>query len=74
MRVLLHETAVTWIRRRETFARPEEPWKESPQELGVHLHSIAQDMNENCNVGGLCLQLPQRLIDLAGREGDRLGT
>ena len=72
--VLLHETAVSWIRRRETRTRPEEPWKESPQDLGVRLRSIAQDINNNSNVEGLCRQLPQRLFDLADREGDRLGT
>ena len=72
--VLLHKAAVSWIRRRETRTRPEEPWKESPQDLGVRLRSIAQDMNKNCNVEGPCRQLPRRLIDLADREGDRLGT
>ena len=54
--------------------RPEEPWKESPQDFGVRLRSIAQDINNNCNVEGLCRQLPQRLVDLADRAGDRLGT
>ena len=72
--VLLHETAVAWIRRRETRTRPEEPWKESPQDFGVRLRSIAQDINNKCNVEGLCRQLPRRLVDLADRAGDRLGT
>ena len=48
--------------------------KERPQDFGVRLRSIAQDINNNCNVEGLCRQLPQRLINLADREGDRLGT
>ena len=72
--VLLHETAVAWIRRCETRTRPEEPWKESPQDLGVRLRSIAQDINNNSNVEDLCRQLPQRLFDLTDRESDRLGT
>ena len=70
--ILLHETAVAWIRRRETRTRPEEPWKESPQDLGVRVRSIAQDINNNCNVEGLRRQLPQCLIDLADREATDL--
>jgi len=53
---------------------PAEPWSESPEDFGVRLRSICQDINNSCNVEGLCRQLPQRLADLADREGDRLST
>jgi len=48
--------------------------KDSPQDFGVRLRSVAQDITNNCNVEGLCRRLPQHLVDLADRAGDRLGT
>lgn len=71
--VLLHETAVSWIRARETRTRPEQPWKESPKDFGVRLRAICHDINKNCDVEGLCRQLPERLQEVVDRQGDRLG-
>ena len=33
--VLLHETAVSWVRRREATTRPATPWKETVEEFGI---------------------------------------
>jgi len=70
--VLLHETAVAWVRRRETRTRTTTPWTETVEEFGVRLRDICQDINDTLDVEGLCRQLPRRAQELRDREGDRL--
>ena len=55
--VLLHETAVSWIRYREEQTRPKEPWKESVDEYTSRMKGIAQDINKNLEVENLCKAL-----------------
>ena len=68
----MHETAVAWIRRRETRSRPAVPWSESPAELGTRLQTICQDINNNCDVDALCRRFPQRVQMVVDAEGDRI--
>ena len=70
--VLLHETAVAWIRRREGKVRPKEAWNESVAAFGARMKAICQDINDTCEVADLCKKFPKRLQDLKEREGDRL--
>ena len=72
--VMLHETAVSWIRVREARARarPVTPWKETVEELGTRLRSICQDIKDNCDVEGLCRKLPKRIQHVADAKGDRI--
>ena len=70
--VLLHETAVAWIRRREETTRPREPWKETLEEFGARLRGVCQDINDSCDVEGLCRALPKRVQALAEAQGDRI--
>ena len=70
--VMLHETAVSWIRARETRSRPHEPWKETPPEFGARLRAIARDINANCDVDGLCRKLADRVQRVVDAEGDRI--
>ena len=70
--VLLHETAVAWVRLRETITQPRQLWKESVAHFGARLGGIAQYINAWYNVEGLCNDLPKRLRELAAAEGDRL--
>ena len=72
--VLLHETAVAWIRYREGKTRPKEPWNESVAQFGTRLKAICQDINDNLEVDNLCRGFPKRLQRLKDREGDRLDT
>ena len=72
--VLLHETAVSWIRYREGKTRPKEPWHESVADFGVRLKAICQDINDTLEVDDLCRAFPKRLHKLKDREGDRLDT
>ena len=70
--VLLHETAVSWIRHRETRCRPQIPWQETPADLGARLRRICQEINDKLNVEGLCKGWPKRVQELVDVEGDRI--
>lgn len=70
--LMLHETAVSWIRHRENNTRPSCAWQETPAELGTRLREICKDINENLDVEGLCRALPRRLDKLEQAKGDRI--
>ena len=59
--VLLHETAVSWLRRQEEQNRPARPWLESPHELEERLQQATDWVNKEFGVRGLCMGLPDRL-------------
>jgi len=71
--LLLHETAVSWMRKRLTKTLPRKPWEETSEEYGTRLKACAAYINERHNVDNLCRRLPARLHELNGLEGDRLG-
>ena len=68
----LHETAVAWIKRWEETTRPREPWKETLEEFGARLRGVCQDINDSCDVEGLCRALPKRVQALVEAQGDRI--
>ena len=70
--VLLHETAVSWIRHRERKSRVICPWKETIAHFVHRLREVVQHINDNHGVEGLCRSLPKRLDELVATEGDRL--
>ena len=70
--VLLHETAVAWIRNREKVVRTARPWLETTEEFATRLRGICQYINEHYNVEGLCRSFPKRLQALVDAEGDRI--
>ena len=70
--VLLHETAVAWVRHREKTVRPVRPWEETPVQFATRLRGIFQDINDNLGVEGLCWSHPKRLQALVDAEGDRI--
>ena len=70
--VMLHETAVSWIRYRETQTRPRQPWLEQVSEFSTRMRGICQDINDNLDVEGLCWALPKRLQKLKDSKGDRI--
>ena len=71
--MMLHETAVAWIRRGLTWSLPPKPWEETIEAFGARLREVVQKVNTEYNVQGLCKQLPQRVQDLHDAEGGRLG-
>ena len=72
--VMLHETAVSWIRWLQKQTRPKEPWNESVEEYASRLKRIAQDINKRHKVDNLCRGFPKRVELLIEAEGDRIST
>ena len=70
--LLLHETSVSWIRRREKITRSTSPWKETAEQFTVRMRNIVQEINDTLNVEGLCRALPKRIQKLVDAEGDRI--
>ena len=62
--ILLHDTAVSWIRCRLAQTLPKECWKETPAEYEARLKRVVADINANLDVEGLCRRLPDRLRKL----------
>ena len=71
--LMLHETAVSWLRRRLARTLPRSPWEETSEEYGARLKACAAYINEHHDVDNLCRGLPARLHGLNALEGDRLG-
>ena len=71
--LLLHETAISWLRRREEKTRPNKPWLETPTAFSERLDRIVHAINAEYNVRDLCLEFPGRLHALVHEtHGDRL--
>jgi hypothetical protein len=70
--VMLHETAVAWIRLRLTKTLPREAWSETVDEYRARLKVCATYANANYDVDGLCRGFLKRVQELHRREGDRL--
>ena len=71
--VLLHETAVSWFRRRLHKAKPEVlPWLESREQWAARAKRVMRAVNAECEVRNLCLEMPERIQSLISLKGDRL--
>jgi hypothetical protein len=70
--MMLHETAVAWIRHRLTLSTPKEPAEETRCEYESRLKMICSDINRECNVEGLCRAFLKRVQALKEAEGDRI--
>ena len=69
---MLHETAVSWIRRREALNRMTKPREETPEQFAARLKGVVQEINDTLNVEGLCRAFKQRVQKLVDRDGDRI--
>jgi len=70
--ILLHETAVAWIRVQLKNTRPLDDWKETRDEYADRLRKAAAHINEHYDVAGLNNELVDRLREVVHRYGDRL--
>lgn len=70
--VLLHETAMAWMRDRLSKTAPKRAWTETAEAYHSRLKKCAAYCNENYDVDGLCKEYPWRLQELLKRDGDRL--
>ena len=69
--LMLHETAVSWIRSLLAITLPARPWQESPQQLIARLKRVAGKVNADYDVAGLCRELPARVEELVRRGGGK---
>ena len=70
--VMLHETAVAWLRSRLKRSVPKEPWTETRDQFETRLKQQTQYVNDHYDVAGLCREFPERLEMLIEEEGGRL--
>jgi len=70
--LMLHETAVSWVRDRLKKTLPRRCWEETEEAYGARLKEAASYINSTHDVEGLCMEFPGRLRDLVERNGDRL--
>ena len=70
--LMLHETAVSWIRVLLSSTLPARPWDESPPQLISRLKRVAGIINAKHDVAGLCRALPARIAELVRRGGGEL--
>ena len=70
--VMLHETAVAWIRDRQTKTTPKKPWEETVEAHGERLRDIATYINGHYDVDGLHRDFLPRVQTLIDAEGGRL--
>ena len=70
--LMLHETAMAWVRNRLKKTVPKVAWHESVEEYGERLKQVAAYIEGKYNVGGLCRELPDRVAELHKRRGDRI--
>ena len=70
--VMLHETAVSWMRVRLSKTLPQNSWEETLEAYRSRLKECAAYINGAYDVNGLCQAMPPRLAELDRRQGDRL--
>ena len=70
--VMLHETAVSWMRSRLERTVPKRAWDETVDAYRSRLKQCAAYINSNYNIENLCRELPARLEELRKRKGGRL--
>ena len=70
--VMLHKTAVAWMRRRLSQTKPAWPWVETLDSYRSRLKECAAYINSKHDVDALCMALPGRLSLLEESWGDRI--
>ena len=66
---MLHETAVAWIRLGLACTSPAMPGEETSEDFSARMQKMAQKINEEYDVDGLCRDLPTRLEALCNAGG-----
>ena len=70
--LLLHETAISWLRHRLIRSTPKACWEESREQYGRRLKRCCDEVNKEYDVEGLCHGYPKRLKLLQESQGGRL--
>ena len=70
--LMLHETAVAWLRKRLSLTLPKRPWLETREDFGARLKAQAAYVNQHYSVHALCREFPGCLDGLIAKGGDRI--
>ena len=71
--LLLHETAVSWLRGVLGSTKPEvAPWKETPAQWSRRVMKALDEVDQNYDAEALCRQFPDRVEECFAAEGARL--
>ena len=70
--VMLHETAVAWVRYKLARCVPARPWLETAAEYGSRLKAVAFEVNQEHDLEGLCRDLPHRAELVKAEKGGRI--
>ncbi len=70
--VMLHETAVSWLRVRLERSLPKRCWEETPEAFAGRLRQCCAQINAEHDVEGLCRAFPKRIQKLKDGKGKRL--
>ena len=70
--LMLHETAVAWLRNRLEATVPKKSWEETPAAFGARLRTCCAYINRHHDVRGLCRAFLRRVEDLQAVKGGRL--
>ena len=71
--MLLHETAVAWLRQGLKSEKPRVvPWEETQLQWGQRASQVVRRINANFDVKGLCSEFPRRLSAAETGNGERL--
>ena len=71
--VLLHETAVSWLRTGLTATIPASPETETEDAYYARLQKVCADVNRRNDVAGLCKDFRAHLEKVVEKEGDAIG-
>ena len=70
--LMLHETAVGWLRHRLEVTLPKRPWAETDAAYARRLRACCADINAELDVEDLCWAFPKRIAQLHAKAGGRL--
>ena len=70
--VLLHKTAVSWLRVRLAESVPAKAWAETKEQYTSRLRACCQAVNSCYDIEGLRRTFPARIAKLREAEGGRL--
>ena len=72
--LMLHETAVAWIRLRLARTLPAKAWEETREAYATRLKNICDEIKSTLDVEGLCRGFLARVAKLIEQRGGRLSV
>ena len=70
--LMLHETAVAWIRWKLERSLPACPWEETRAEYESRIKDAVRAINDTYDVASLTHELPDRITELIDNDGGRI--